>query len=185
MGAGFLCPKCDNFACLQDQNELHLKTWFFFYKIGIFCKSLRKIFRFLEKLFHGRFILTCWAEIAEEIFFFFRFGFAAWRGIRTRALCLINTLPTRLLWPYNMTAIDFSISIYFLSPINHLSYIPNTMRFMSRRHRLSVGPKTKIRDRKHLATLIQKVLEDLRQNFITSLLLCNVLGNSVIVCTFF
>ena len=28
MRAGFLCPKCDNFACLhtrQDQNELHLK----------------------------------------------------------------------------------------------------------------------------------------------------------------
>ena len=27
--AGFLCPKCYNFACLytrQDQNELHLKT---------------------------------------------------------------------------------------------------------------------------------------------------------------
>ena len=30
--AGFLCPKCDNFACLhtrKDQNELHLKRWFF------------------------------------------------------------------------------------------------------------------------------------------------------------
>ena len=29
---GFLCPKCNNFACLhtrQDQNELHLKRWFF------------------------------------------------------------------------------------------------------------------------------------------------------------
>ena len=27
---GFLCPKCDNFACLhtcQDQNEIHLKKW--------------------------------------------------------------------------------------------------------------------------------------------------------------
>ena len=34
MRAGFLCPKCDNFACLhtrQDQNELHLKIWFFFF----------------------------------------------------------------------------------------------------------------------------------------------------------
>ena len=33
MRAGFLCPKCDNFACLhtrQNQNELHLKSWFFF-----------------------------------------------------------------------------------------------------------------------------------------------------------
>ena len=32
MRAGFLCPKCDNFACLhtrQDQNELHLKRRFF------------------------------------------------------------------------------------------------------------------------------------------------------------
>ena len=42
--AGFLCPKCDNFACLhtrQDQNELYLKRWcFFFAKIGIFCKSI-------------------------------------------------------------------------------------------------------------------------------------------------
>ena len=42
MRTGFLCPKCDNFACLhtrQDQNELHLKRWFFFFaKIGIFCK---------------------------------------------------------------------------------------------------------------------------------------------------
>ena len=31
--AGFLCPEYDNFACLyfsQDQNELHLKRWFFF-----------------------------------------------------------------------------------------------------------------------------------------------------------
>ena len=31
--ASFLCPKCDNFACLhtlQDQNEFHLKKWFFF-----------------------------------------------------------------------------------------------------------------------------------------------------------
>ena len=30
--AGFLYPKCDNFACLhtrQDQNELHMKRWFF------------------------------------------------------------------------------------------------------------------------------------------------------------
>ena len=34
MPAGFLCPKCNNFACLracQDQNELHLKRWFFFW----------------------------------------------------------------------------------------------------------------------------------------------------------
>ena len=33
MRAGFLCPKCDNFAFLhtrQDQSELHLKRWFFF-----------------------------------------------------------------------------------------------------------------------------------------------------------
>ena len=33
MRAGFLCSKCDNFACLhthQDQNELHLKRWFCF-----------------------------------------------------------------------------------------------------------------------------------------------------------
>ena len=32
MRAGFLCLKCDNFACLparQDQNELHLKRLFF------------------------------------------------------------------------------------------------------------------------------------------------------------
>ena len=32
MRASFLCLKCDNFACLhsrQDQNELHLKRWFF------------------------------------------------------------------------------------------------------------------------------------------------------------
>ena len=32
MSAGFLCPKYDNFSCLythQDQNELHLKRWFF------------------------------------------------------------------------------------------------------------------------------------------------------------
>ena len=38
----FLCPKCDNFACLhsrQDQNELQVKRWFFA-KIGIFCKSI-------------------------------------------------------------------------------------------------------------------------------------------------
>ena len=42
MRTGFLCPKCDNFVCLhshQDQNELHLKRWFFA-KIGIFCKSI-------------------------------------------------------------------------------------------------------------------------------------------------
>ena len=33
MPAGFLCPKCDNFACLytrQDKKELHLKIWLFF-----------------------------------------------------------------------------------------------------------------------------------------------------------
>ena len=32
MRAGFLCPKCNNFACLhisQDQNKLHLNRWFF------------------------------------------------------------------------------------------------------------------------------------------------------------
>ena len=44
MRAGFLCPKCENFAGLhtrQDQNELHLKRWFFcFAKIGIFYKSI-------------------------------------------------------------------------------------------------------------------------------------------------
>ena len=43
MRACFLCPKCDNFACLhtrQDQNELHLKRWFFFDKIVTFCKSI-------------------------------------------------------------------------------------------------------------------------------------------------
>ena len=41
---GFLCPKCVYFACShirQDQNELHLKKLFFFFaKIGIFCKSI-------------------------------------------------------------------------------------------------------------------------------------------------
>ena len=33
MRPGFLCPKCDNFACWhtrQKQNEFHLKRWFFF-----------------------------------------------------------------------------------------------------------------------------------------------------------
>ena len=43
MRAGFLCSKYDNFAYLhtrQDQNELHLKRWFFFAKIFIFCKSI-------------------------------------------------------------------------------------------------------------------------------------------------
>ena len=40
MRAGFLCPKYDNFACLhtrQDQNELYLKKYFFFY---FYCKSI-------------------------------------------------------------------------------------------------------------------------------------------------
>ena len=40
---GFYVPKFDNFACLhtsQDQNELHLKRWFSFAKIDIFCKSI-------------------------------------------------------------------------------------------------------------------------------------------------
>ena len=43
MRSGFLWPKCCNIACLhspQDQNELHLKKWFFSVKIGIFCKSI-------------------------------------------------------------------------------------------------------------------------------------------------
>ena len=45
MRAGFMCPKWDNFACLhtrKHQNELHLKIWFFFFfaKMGIFCKSI-------------------------------------------------------------------------------------------------------------------------------------------------
>ena len=34
MCAGFLCPKCDNCACLhtrQDQKKLHLKRWFIFF----------------------------------------------------------------------------------------------------------------------------------------------------------
>ena len=42
MRAGFMCPKCDDFACLhtrQDQNELHLKIRFFA-KVGIFCMSI-------------------------------------------------------------------------------------------------------------------------------------------------
>ena len=37
MRAGFLCSKCNNFACLhtrQDQNELHLKRWFFLTKLA-------------------------------------------------------------------------------------------------------------------------------------------------------
>ena len=37
MCAGFLCPKCDNFASLhtrQDHNELHLKRWLFLPKSG-------------------------------------------------------------------------------------------------------------------------------------------------------
>ena len=43
MRSGFLCPKCDNFACFhtrQDQNDLHVKRWLFFAKIDIFCKSI-------------------------------------------------------------------------------------------------------------------------------------------------
>ena len=55
MRAGFLCPKCDNFACLhtrQDQNELHLKRWFFFTKIVIFCKSIYEIFAHILQHYH-------------------------------------------------------------------------------------------------------------------------------------
>ena len=48
---GFLIYACGFFVpqmrqlCLfiytrQDQNELHLKRWFFFAKIGVFCKSI-------------------------------------------------------------------------------------------------------------------------------------------------
>ena len=43
MSAGFLCPKCDNFACLhtrQDQMSFIWEDDFFFAKIGIFCNSI-------------------------------------------------------------------------------------------------------------------------------------------------
>ena len=49
------CPKCDNFACLhicQDQNELHLKRWFFFAKIGIkpVCKPYTQPYSFGRRI---------------------------------------------------------------------------------------------------------------------------------------
>ena len=44
MCAGFLCPKCDNFACFtyppRSRWDSSDKMIFFFAKIGIFCKSL-------------------------------------------------------------------------------------------------------------------------------------------------
>ena len=39
----FSVAQMRHFSCLhirQDQNDLHLKWWFFFGKIGIFCKSI-------------------------------------------------------------------------------------------------------------------------------------------------
>ena len=47
MRAGFLCPKCDNFACLhtsQNQNELHLKRWFF-------CQNRNLLSQYFPALF--------------------------------------------------------------------------------------------------------------------------------------
>ena len=48
MRAGFLCPKCDTFACLrtrQDQNELHLKRWLFFFFFLALFKRYTTIYR--------------------------------------------------------------------------------------------------------------------------------------------
>ena len=78
MRAGFLCPKCDNFAywhTRQDQNdELHLKRWFFFAKIVIFCKSITGSLptKWLSGLLKSECLFTCpprskWASSEKMI----------------------------------------------------------------------------------------------------------------------
>ena len=56
MCAAYLCPKCDNFACLhirQDQNELHL--FFFCQNITMIFKVMLQYFPALSKRIHNHF----------------------------------------------------------------------------------------------------------------------------------
>ena len=86
MRVGFLCPKCNNFACLhtrQDQNELHLKRIFFFAKIGIFCKSIE-------------------GPLSESKTHWMSTGFNYWTnwtlyGVISRSLCKIRLRNVQLL----------------------------------------------------------------------------------------
>ena len=56
MRAGFLCLKCDSFACLhtrQDQNKLHLKRWFFLSKLASSVSRSQEYFPALYKRVHN------------------------------------------------------------------------------------------------------------------------------------
>ena len=96
MRAGFLCPKCDNFACLhkrQDQNELHLKRWFFFAKIGIFCKSIAGPLS--EAKTHW---MVNWLQLQNELNFVWRHTKVFMQNPSQRYLRNIQLLRTTVNW---------------------------------------------------------------------------------------
>ena len=75
MRAGFLCPKCNNFACLhtrQDQNEFHLKRCSFFCQIGIFCKSIADLLSETKKHW-----MVNWLQLLSQLNFVCRQGLYA------------------------------------------------------------------------------------------------------------
>ena len=109
--AGFLCPKCANFACLhtrQDQNELHLKRWFFLPKSASFVSRSQSDFTALFKRiqsysFGGRIkLIIC--KIRHELSVTIHEISTSWKkNVRWRTLymlhfCVLNiTKPSLIL----------------------------------------------------------------------------------------
>ena len=62
MHAGFLCLKCENFACLytrQDQNKIHLKGWFLPKSASSVSRSVAIFFSVFQALGGGIKLIIC------------------------------------------------------------------------------------------------------------------------------
>ena len=129
MRAGFLWPKCDNFACLytrQNQNELHLKRWFFFCQnrhllsvdLSQYFPALFKRMPYIPYSFGGRIkLIIC--QIRHELSVTIQEISTSWKkNVKWWTLCMCSLIlvcpffPHACCYWFTWIVFDIFVSVY-------------------------------------------------------------------------